>query len=250
MSFFPIFFYLVRKVFMFSVGGSLRELSVSAISAAKCAENPLVEGSLSNTTFCGSFSAPASGSCSIDDGGAALEKNDVGRWSVVGIVSFVYGCNTANAVAGFTSVAAYSDWISSVTSGELSILNLLKLKTKLTRHNEKFVLFGNLFWMKERWEEEALFNMKRYIWTSSLSVSARSTPGNFRFASHSNQSSNSTMFRNIFSSTPIEFKSKVMSNFNQSINRSINCCSGFFVLWGTVRLVRNTMTSHVIRFPG
>ena len=209
---------------MFFVGDSLRELSVSAISAARCAENPLVEGSLSNTTFCGNFSAPASGSCNIDDGGAALEKNDFGRWSVVGIVSFVYGCNTANAVAGFTNVAAYSDWISSVTSGELLILNLIKLKTKLTFYNEKFSI--RKFILDEReMKRRSTFQYEKvnlnFFTVGLCKVDARELPIRISFE----RKLNSTMFRNIFLSTPIEFKSKVIFNFfslNQSVNQSIN----------------------------
>jgi secreted trypsin-like serine protease len=91
-------------------------MSVPTVRSAKCQENPLVEGSLSNGTFCVSFSVSPHGTCNVDDGGAALEKDYFGRWSVLGIRSFVLGCNTGNAVAGFTNVAMYSDWISNVIS--------------------------------------------------------------------------------------------------------------------------------------
>ncbi|OQV19298.1 putative Atrial natriuretic peptide-converting enzyme [Hypsibius exemplaris] len=99
----------------FLTGETLKDISIAAVEWSKCQANPLVEGSVTgNGSFCGSFATTGSATCILDDGGAALEKNFLGRWSVLGVMNFAYGCHTANAVAGFTNVAIYSDWITGV----------------------------------------------------------------------------------------------------------------------------------------
>ncbi|GAV08950.1 hypothetical protein RvY_18566 [Ramazzottius varieornatus] len=97
---------------------NLQEMNVPLFNRSWCQGNPLVPASVGDSTFCGNLTQPVGGKCYINRGGPAFGKDYFERWNIVGVTSFAIGCATRHAVAGFTNVSRYADWIAATISDD------------------------------------------------------------------------------------------------------------------------------------
>ena len=98
-------------------GGYSRRLqtaSVPILETAKCME-PQVYGpdKLTSGMICAGFLAGGLDSCQGDSGGPMVGEVR-GRATLLGIISWGYGCGRANKPGVYTRVASYVDWIDEI----------------------------------------------------------------------------------------------------------------------------------------
>ncbi|XP_022166043.1 trypsin-3-like [Myzus persicae] len=91
----------------------LREARVPIVSRRTC-RSAYWRYQITDNMFCAGYRDGRSDTCSGDSGGPLLCKMR-GRWTVVGVTSFGYGCGRRGKYGIYANVANHVSWISSVT---------------------------------------------------------------------------------------------------------------------------------------
>eukprot|EP00095_Tigriopus_kingsejongensis_P010489 maker-scaffold4215_size6397-snap-gene-0.3 protein:Tk10489 transcript:maker-scaffold4215_size6397-snap-gene-0.3-mRNA-1 annotation:"Trypsin" len=96
----------------------LQEVNVTTIDNANCYNNLL------DSQLCAGVVAGGKDSCSGDSGGPLLLTSQ-GDDTLVGVVSYGYGCAQAGQVGVYTSVSAYANWIAATTGDDVPVPTVL-----------------------------------------------------------------------------------------------------------------------------
>lgn len=100
-----------------ATSSSLRKVSVPVISNRDCNTKSKYNGKITENMMCaGLLATGGKDSCQGDSGGPLIIGNG-GRSTLIGIVSWGYGCAQPNSPGVYTRVARYPDWILANTRG-------------------------------------------------------------------------------------------------------------------------------------
>jgi len=69
------------------------------------------------TMLCAGYAEGMKGACRGDSGSPLQCLSPSGRWKLIGLVSFAFGCARPKKPNVYTKVAAYLDWIKSYVNG-------------------------------------------------------------------------------------------------------------------------------------
>lgn len=94
-----------------SLSNALRKVDVPIITNAKCNSNETkYDGKITDNMLCAGFDEGGKDACQGDSGGP-LTIDNTGRNTLVGIVSWGYGCSQPAAPGVYSRVARYTQWI-------------------------------------------------------------------------------------------------------------------------------------------
>jgi len=90
----------------------LQEVAVKIISPEVCKEHDWYGNAfLEEVMICAGYPEGGKDTCSGDSGGPLQCLKSNGRWTLVGVTSWGYGCAEAKAPGIYTDVASMIDWI-------------------------------------------------------------------------------------------------------------------------------------------
>jgi len=96
---------------------SLRQVTVPVLSNDECNKKSKYNGKITKNMMCaGQLTTGGKDSCQGDSGGPLIIDNG-GRKTLIGVVSWGYGCAQAYSPGVYTRVANYPDWILANTRG-------------------------------------------------------------------------------------------------------------------------------------
>ncbi|KAF0296009.1 Trypsin-1 [Amphibalanus amphitrite] len=102
-----------------SSGGSrpsvLQDVTVQTMSNAECTSD-LGQGQIDSSMICADVDAGGKDSCQGDSGGP-LVTDVSGRYTLIGVVSWGYGCADQGSPGVYSRITAVSSWISQTTAG-------------------------------------------------------------------------------------------------------------------------------------
>ncbi|XP_072050141.1 uncharacterized protein [Amphiura filiformis] len=91
----------------------LQEGEVPLLARSVCTSSRVYGNKLTNNMMCAGYLAGGIDSCDGDSGGPLVCQNTDGKWKLVGVTSWGYGCAEANAPGVYTRVERYLPWINS-----------------------------------------------------------------------------------------------------------------------------------------
>ena len=94
----------------------LQAAVVPIVDAHVCRRADVYGANLSASAFCAGYVAGGTDSCQGDSGGPLVCDID-GRYHVLGVVSYGFGCGLRSKPGVYTNVAEYADWINGVMRG-------------------------------------------------------------------------------------------------------------------------------------
>ncbi|XP_035663952.1 low-density lipoprotein receptor-related protein 2-like isoform X2 [Branchiostoma floridae] len=89
----------------------LQDLKIAVISNDVCNKPFSYDGSVTDNMLCAGYWEGGGDSCQGDSGGPVICAGDDGRWDLVGITSWGYGCARPYKPGIYTRVSRYLDWI-------------------------------------------------------------------------------------------------------------------------------------------
>ncbi|KAL1781648.1 transmembrane protease serine 4 isoform X1 [Sigmodon hispidus] len=95
----------------------LRQASVQVIDSTRCNAEDAYQGEVTAEMLCAGIPQGGVDTCQGDSGGPLMYHS--GRWQVVGIVSWGYGCGSPSTPGVYTKVTAYLNWIYNVRKSEM-----------------------------------------------------------------------------------------------------------------------------------
>ncbi|PRD36682.1 UNVERIFIED_CONTAM: Trypsin-1 [Trichonephila clavipes] len=105
-----------------SLSETLRAVDVPILSDEKCKE--VYKENYEPTMLCAGYDEGGQDSCQGDSGGPFVQRSSDGVSTLIGIVSWGYGCAQPNYPGVYTETAHYIDWITrtmkTLGSGSLS----------------------------------------------------------------------------------------------------------------------------------
>lgn len=110
------------EVGSFDFADTLHAVAVAALPAQDCNRLPLLAGAVTDTMLCAGFPDGGSDHCHGDSGGPLYRVNEAGDLSVVGVVSWGYGCGIANAPGVYSDVASFNDWVRHNMDTEVTVV--------------------------------------------------------------------------------------------------------------------------------
>ncbi len=89
----------------------LQEGEVPILARSQCTDFRVYGNKLTSNMMCAGYLTGGLDSCDGDSGGPLVCQNRDGKWKLVGITSWGYGCAEANAPGVYTRVERYLSWI-------------------------------------------------------------------------------------------------------------------------------------------
>lgn len=90
----------------------LREVAVPFVASPDCRQS---YGMLTANMLCAGYPEGSKDACQGDSGGPLMTPDQKGKWKLVGLVSFGYGCGRPLFYGVYTRVATYIEWIEGIT---------------------------------------------------------------------------------------------------------------------------------------
>ncbi|XP_078685718.1 ovochymase-1-like [Branchiostoma floridae x Branchiostoma belcheri] len=100
----------------------LQELKVAIIPTAVCNRTISNQGGMTDNMFCAGYWEGGGDSCQGDSGGPVVCAGDDGRWYLMGITSWGYGCANRYQPGVYAKVSNYIDWLDNklLTGGQVA----------------------------------------------------------------------------------------------------------------------------------